>query len=55
MKKKGDTILKYAFPRLLQMQTDELLDSNERLYATFVEAAYYNYGIGGVEQNLKKS
>jgi TPR repeat protein len=52
---KGDTILKYALPRLLQMQNDETLDSNERLYATFVEAAYYNYGIGGVEQNFERA
>lgn len=52
---KGDIILKSALPRLLQMQNDETLDSNERLYATFVGAAYYNYGIGGVAQNLKRA
>ena len=52
---KGDTILKFAFPGLLQMQNDEVLDSNERLYVTFVEAAYYNYGIGGVEQDFEKA
>lgn len=52
---KGDTILKFALPGLLQMQNDETLEPNERLYTTFVEAAYYNYGIGGVEQNLKRA
>ena len=53
--RKGNAILKYVFPRLLQMQEDNTLAPNERLYATFVEAAYYNYGIGGVEQNFERA
>lgn len=52
---KGDMLLINTYPKLLQMQTNELLDPNERLYATFVEAAYYNYGIGGLRQNLAKA
>ncbi len=31
------------------------IEQNEMVYATFVEAAYYNYGIGGVEQNFEKA
>ena len=54
-KVKGDAILKYTLPKLLQMQNDERIEQNEMVYATFVEAAYYNYGIGGVEQNFEKA
>ena len=43
-KVKGDTILKYTLPKLLQMQNGEKIEQNEMVYATFVEAAYYDLG-----------
>ena len=38
-KVKGDTILKYTLPKLLQMQNDKRIEQNEMVYATFVESS----------------
>lgn len=52
---KGTELLIYAYPRILDLINNQNVLSEERLYAKFVTAAYYYYGLGNVEKDEKKA
>ena len=55
MKKKGNELLKKAYPKIIQLVNSEDIDNIERVYSRFVIGAYYYFGLGGIEKDYKKA
>ena len=52
---KGETLLKDAYPKILDLIDSEETSEVERIYAQFVTGAYYYFGLGGIEKDYKKA
>lgn len=50
-KEKANILLNEAYPKIQAMINDETLSKEERLYAKFVTAAYYNWGLGSIKKD----
>lgn len=53
--KKGEKLLKEAYPMILQLLNSEDSEAEEKLYAKFVTGAYYYWGLGDIERDPKRA
>ena len=53
--RKGDMLLKRAYPKILKMLDDDNLSFDEKVYARFVIGAYNYFGLGSVSEDKKKA
>ena len=52
---KGNKLLIDAYPRILDLISNQDLPLEERIYAKFVTGAYYYFGLGNIEKDDKKA
>ena len=50
-KEKGTKLLINAYPKILEIISNQNISQEERLYAKFVTGAYYYYGLGNIEKD----
>lgn len=53
--KKGDMLLRDAYPRIAEIVDDYECSSEKRVYAKFIIGAYNYFGLGDVAQNYDKA
>ena len=52
---KGNKLLIDAYPKILDLISNQELPLEERIYAKFVTGAYYYFGLGNIEKDDKKA